>query len=676
MKNEVAFKASTNIKSLVGKDLVTDKYSAIFELVKNAYDADATEIHIEFVNVDSTIKSNELSKLIIYDNGKGMTKDDLINKWMVIGTNSKQSTLESEKFKRIYSGDKGIGRFSTDRLGKKLSLNSKSGNTKRMFTIDFNWVDFEKYRDNISDVKLKYFDNEYYGLDTGVSLEISELRDRWTISEVEYLIENLRHFKNPFGFNHTFNIYVTAIEYSIINRKIEKHDFSEFSTLSLTAIVKDGQIKLEIKNSEGVHEETHINSYGFGDVSYTIYYFDKGAKRSFRSKMKQSVKEYGNVRVYLDNFKIHPYGELDNDWLGIDRRSLQKLFGKFFTTNDIIGYVSLSKVSNPKIKPATNRQGLIECIELEELKNCLIDFGVGVLEKYYFEILTTKSRDSYTKTKEKIELTSHELKGLAEEIKVNQPDLAKKITRIAKEVDLVRKEHDRFEKSKSEEILVYKRNAQNSVLLHGIIHNTAIKLKNSTSTINRILRNYGEEMSEGLKDQIRILSSQINDSQGYLLSARDQLLGERKKDEIKMKSFVEDYTHKYSKQFEEHSILCTSLVEDETYCNIDLRDLKTIFDNLLNNSIKSLAKKNSLNKHINIHVYNTKNKTFIRIKDNGIGIPASLRDRIFDPFFTTTQGFGMGLSIIDEIVKSYSGSLHLANIETDEFTEFIVQIGR
>ena len=107
-KNTLKWRFDVNTFRLLGRDLITDRITALFELVKNSYDANAESVTIEFVNVGT---KNGESKIIIIDNGIGMTLSDIENKWMVIGTNSKRKELYSpEPFKRRYIGEKGIGR--------------------------------------------------------------------------------------------------------------------------------------------------------------------------------------------------------------------------------------------------------------------------------------------------------------------------------------------------------------------------------------------------------------------------------------------------------------------------------------------------------------------------------------------------------------------------------------
>jgi len=112
-----------NTFRLLGRELITDRVTAVFELVKNCYDANAKEVQVQFFNIT---KKSEAQKIIISDNGIGMSFVDIKDKWMVVGTNSKRSNLYSEEpFNRKYVGEKGIGRFAVDKLGERVQIRTK-----------------------------------------------------------------------------------------------------------------------------------------------------------------------------------------------------------------------------------------------------------------------------------------------------------------------------------------------------------------------------------------------------------------------------------------------------------------------------------------------------------------------------------------------------------------------
>ena len=133
-QQKLFFQVNAGIKNIVGKELIHSDSIAIIELIKNSKDADATKSTIRFINE----QKNQDSSLIISDNGKGMTLNDLKNKWLNVAYSEKKENI----LNKLYAGNKGVGRFSCDRLGKNLTLYTKAqeGN---YIKLSINWEDFE-----------------------------------------------------------------------------------------------------------------------------------------------------------------------------------------------------------------------------------------------------------------------------------------------------------------------------------------------------------------------------------------------------------------------------------------------------------------------------------------------------------------------------------------------------
>ena len=186
MQNELNFKISSALKNIIGRDLINDDFIAVFELVKNAYDAHASEVDIIFERDDISFK-----KIIISDNGKGMNYSDLINKWLFVAYSAKKEGTEEDnyeyrdkiKVKRAYAGAKGIGRFSCDRLGSNLYLESiKDEENAKIEALITDW---EKFDNDLNDefvnisVLHETLNNSSYQKDKGTVLEITNLRSDW-----------------------------------------------------------------------------------------------------------------------------------------------------------------------------------------------------------------------------------------------------------------------------------------------------------------------------------------------------------------------------------------------------------------------------------------------------------------------------------------------------------------
>ncbi|SMN16069.1 putative two-component system sensor histidine kinase, putative heat shock protein [uncultured Candidatus Thioglobus sp.] len=225
------FKISSELKNIIGQDLIVNDQVAIFELVKNSYDAHATRVDIVF----------EEDKITIRDNGKGMSLNDLKNKWLFVAYSAKKDNKEDEELrfddrykdyrnrinlKRGFAGAKGIGRFSADRLGKNLKLITRKINSDEVHQLDVNWGDFEKNSQtefaNIGVKHTKLLPSKYKDFDYGVILEISNLRSRWSDDEskgykvkknskIDILKRSLNKLINPFEVNtqsNNFQIYI------------------------------------------------------------------------------------------------------------------------------------------------------------------------------------------------------------------------------------------------------------------------------------------------------------------------------------------------------------------------------------------------------------------------------------------------------------------------------------
>ncbi|MCI9442001.1 MAG: hypothetical protein HFH15_12370 [Ruminococcus sp.] len=154
-----------------------------------------------------------------------------------------------------------------------------------------------------------------------------------------------------------FNIFIKFDDYQ---EKIVNDSF-EYATTGIDAnLLSSGLLEYTIFD-EG-YEKTHslqVKNPSFGPIEVKILYLDAAAKRAFARRNGIFTREYGNIKLFRDNFRILPYGEMENDWLGIDNKHAQAVF-RSLGTRDIMGYAQITKENNPSLKDATNRRGLNE----------------------------------------------------------------------------------------------------------------------------------------------------------------------------------------------------------------------------------------------------------------------------------------------------------------------------
>ena len=201
MKNEMQFKISSALKDIIGRDLINDDFIAIFELVKNSYDAYASRVDIYFKDIYS-----KNAKIIIKDNGKGMNYNDLSDKWLFVAYSAKKDGSENKDInfrdkintKRAFAGAKGIGRFSCDRLGINLYIETtKDEEDTSTETLLIDWENFETdLKDEFINVNVLH-ETLPISKKIGTKLEVTNLRSTWDREKFLRLKDALAKLVNP-----------------------------------------------------------------------------------------------------------------------------------------------------------------------------------------------------------------------------------------------------------------------------------------------------------------------------------------------------------------------------------------------------------------------------------------------------------------------------------------------
>lgn len=408
---ELSFKISSALKTILGKELITDNHIAIFELVKNSFDANANR-------VDVTIEGFEdgNGKIVIQDNGDGMSKDDIDNKWLFVAYSSKKDLDDYRnraKTGRAYAGAKGIGRFSCDRLGSKLRIFTKtSKDSKGIHSLEVDWGQFEEDQNQeFQTIKAIYSkpSKAPYKLSKGTVLEITNLRgDQWSREELINLRRKLERLVNPNQpkTKNKFSIYLNApserkndqseeFGYNKVNGRIENTIFEKLKskTTQLISRVNEGGktistqlldrgvkiFEIEERNPFTIENEPILH-----DVSIHLYHMNRSARNTFTRHMGIQVQEYGSIFLYKNNFRIHPFGDPGDDMLGISERQTQGMFRRL-GTRDLTGRIEIFG-DNPELKETSSRDGgLIQTETYIALKTYLIDFALKRLERYVIE---------------------------------------------------------------------------------------------------------------------------------------------------------------------------------------------------------------------------------------------------------------------------------------------------
>lgn len=427
MQNPLSFKVSSALKNIIGSDLINDDFIAVFELVKNAYDAHATKVEIIFENIYSS-----RAKIIIKDNGKGMNYDDLINKWLFVAYSAKIEGTEEDsydyrdkiKVKRAYAGAKGIGRFSCDRLGSNLYLETIKDETNPKVEVLI--TDWNKFEGDIKDefvnitVLQETIEESNYGIEHGTVLEITNLKSKWSRDKFLQLKDALSRLINPntINENDSFSIILKVKdeiendeEQILKNKKQVNHSKSpidpnlvkyikivngEIQNLIFDTLgIKTTYIESKVNNSEitttlfeagkMVYSITEDNPFeNFQDITFAIYFLNLSAKLTFSRRMGLQPVEYGHIFVYKNGLRIFPYGERGEDPLKMDNRKAQG-HSRYLGTREVIGYISIEGNNNNLRETSSRGDGLIKTQTYLDLESWFYE-TLKKLEKYTIEI--------------------------------------------------------------------------------------------------------------------------------------------------------------------------------------------------------------------------------------------------------------------------------------------------
>ncbi len=420
-KSTMHFSVSSGLKRVIGRELITDDEVAIFELVKNSFDAGATTVWITFTGESVTV----------LDNGDGMSKEDVEKKWLFVAYSSKRVLGASEptgtdfreqiQDRKHYAGSKGIGRFSCDRLGSRLVLQTKSKNRKatNVNQIIVNWDLFEADdAKQFATIPVRYEELPAFALSDdlkapkhGTAIRIEKLRTAWNRAKMLHLKASLAKLINPFGAaSDGFRIELRAAGEIAADEAVKQHAITngeeptQGSTVNgqvgnfifgalrekttfieayleddgkyiVTSLTDRGELVYKIREPQPF---THIKSSGF---RCELYYLNQSAKLTFSRRMGLPPVQFGSVFLFRNDFRVFPVGEAGDDWFGIDRRK-QQGYARFLGTRDVIGRIDVSGSEDDFKEASSRNQGLIDTPAVRDMSECFWEFCLKRLERY------------------------------------------------------------------------------------------------------------------------------------------------------------------------------------------------------------------------------------------------------------------------------------------------------
>ena len=727
------FSVDSNLLFELGEQLVTRSSIALSELIKNAYDADATKATVTFDCVD---KPGGI--MIIEDNGHGMTFEEIEKNWMRIATPEKREKPISRIYCRPLSGAKGVGRLAVRRLGTKLTLQSvaeRDNNgivTKEMIVVNFNWKDSFSRGQDLVITPISYTRSPVpIDTKTGVALLIEEVRDAWTKDEVIRLRRDLLSIQSPYpdiavqskriggkdcksdpGFS--FELVVKGSEELKEFSGDLGEDFLKAAWAKLEGEIDEGgiahyniNIQQKMKGQDSLVDTTNIYPSLKG-ASFRIYYFvykpDFLLNSGFNvPTLTRKGREEGGVRIYLDGFRVFPYGDPGDDWLRLAEYNAKNInLGTVITPTKVVkelasslsrpwlnipkntqlfGAVSISQVQHPGIEMNVTRERLIETSSFTDLQHFVqngiywaaIKYSAFLAEEKAIQKIERENEHKQRKeeTRTALEVIEDVKVVLANQAEIPQERRSALLETLNKATQQVKAdEEERISQMSMLRILA---SAGTTLLLMnhqlqafiGAISQIKEDLLRLRPDIPKHLYQSYDNITDQVSEWHNMVESQVS-MLGFLLSPDSR--GRRRR--LLLRQVVEDVRKPMSLYMKTYHISFENVVPPTLRTPpVYQAELYAILINVLSNALKAVFGR--AERHVSVGGVKNDGNLCFWMMDTGVGVPIENRERVFRPFVTNSLpnpvlgvGTGLGLAVVKDILDTYGGSARFVDAES------------
>lgn len=676
----------------IGSELISSSSVALVELVKNAYDADATKV---LISVVAASDGGEPS-LEVLDDGTGMTSETLVETWLDIATPNRRRATRSRIYGRRVLGEKGIGRFAAGRLGDGMTVTSRAAGRSTEVTLLLDWSAFRdetRYLDEIdvlwdetpagsissdpasySTAMWRMVGEE--GADQGTLIRLEDLADPWTRQELEDLKRDLSRLVAPHAGPRDgsgFSVYLLPPEDmddlgGLVTppELLYKPHYRLSGTVSAEG-VPDLLIDL------GTGDPTHVGAFSrppdvaregdrlaCGPLRIELRVWDRDRLDELTTQdlnkkaVQQLLDQAAGVSVYRDGFRLLPYGEVGDDWLGLDRRRVQNPSLRL-SNNQVVGAVDITSDANPELRDQSNREGLVA----GPAYNALVAMVTATLNELEFRRRLIRRRPDPHRPPPRS----------------GQRDLFERLA-LGDVVDLVRSRHP-GDKELISALEERRRRADEDVnkvketlarfsglaligrLVDDIVHDGQAAVGKIRNSVTLALNSSATDPTPKLRvigAQAAVLASLFNRVSpfGGRTRGRPRQIG--------LRQLVEQCVDVLATRIKAVRAVVEIAGEDTTV-SLDPVEVQQVVVNLIDNALHWVADVDG-ERLVRIELARPDPAMVsITVSDSGPGVPPENREAIFEPYFSTREGgTGLGLAIAGTVLADYyEGDLELVD---------------
>lgn len=662
------------------------------------------------------------------DTGHGMSREDLLRAYLVIGTPSRrrdlESALEAGANDAPYLGEKGVGRLSAMRLGSGLQVRSATADDRRFNVLNVDWSEFENLDKLVEDIEIKpsYGGPKPDPAFSGTTIKITGLEASWSPGRIrEVATLELARLSDPFSkAKRRFRIVVLfngervdiprldrAIlelaqarvtgSYSIVggkpqlefdmwcgdlgkgNRPEERRIFLE--PIDLRSLTKDSPTEIPASALRTV-----------GPFSFELYWYNRRLLRAVdsigeRKRVQRLQEQWSGIMLFRSGYRVFPYGNESDDWLGLDRRALGS-GGYKLNKLQFIGRVSISRMANPRLVDQTNREGLKDCDEKQVLVE-LMRFVIHDRLRNLLDEVDAKQKEvgfDFEQTEKRVRSLEVRATSSIRALEKRHSDDKPQLRELQALFDEMRA-YFAAAKLRAEQV---EDERDRMIQLAGVglmLEIVAHELARSTEHTLRILDEANaDQLPDGvtslfstLRDEMKAMNKRLRVLDPLSVSAR------QRKQTFDFVELVEEVFAGHEAQFRRHSIKAEVRVQ-EGQRKVLVHGVRGMFvqilENLLQNSIYwiDLRREDEEDYKPRITVKVGDPPELMEFSDNGPGIQPSLREEVFKAFFSTkgkSRRQGLGLYIARDCAVHHGGQLYLSDERRphkDRLNTFILEL--
>jgi signal transduction histidine kinase len=668
----IAFRLHPRVFAALGSDLVTSDAVAVIELVKNAYDALATQVDVRFIGEDGV----QPTAIEVTDNGTGMTLNELSKFWAVVATPHRLNKPMSGR--RRVSGEKGLGRLSTARLGSRLQLLTRSKGSACL-RVDVDWELLAKKK-NIARCVFAVEEVDRCPFEgTGTLVRIARLRSQWGPEEYEDLEDHLSRLVSPFQQVKDF-----AISFARPGEQVRATDVEPPPFLSSPPYLLQGRVtstgelhgsysfagknpRTKSINSKLLPPEKAGKGTKCGPFTFEIRAWDVDTESMERlatlghvakETIRRAIRNYKGLSVYRDRILVLPKSESARDWLGLDLRRVSKV-GTRLSTSQIVGYVAISSAANPQLSDTSDRERLVDNPATAEFKQFL-KRSVEALEA---ERDADRQDASHREPPLKDLFQNLSASRLVRDVRQLVTDNAP----VQEAVPLVEDFDASLQKTVADierRFYYYSRIASLGLLAATIVHevrNKCIVIESFLALVRQRFASEPDNNSQAkraceLAEKALASLERLADTFAPLASR-----AARKRRTSNLSEVLRDCIAMREPDVRSRGIQVDCPAQSIPTVNVDPGELSAVLINFLDNALYWVSYAPEHKRRILFEVKTPVNgRIEIQVHDSGPGITKGDEERIFWPGVTRKpDGLGMGLTVASEIVSQHGGETKL-----------------